>query len=114
MRIKELREEKNLSQIELANAIGTSQRNIGRWEKEENDATYTYLVKLADFFSCTLDYLIGRSDDFGNINVNADLTNEQKKLLSLFNELSSSEQKVFLDLLTLNAEKNKKSGVITG
>ena len=62
MRIKELREEKKLSQDNLAKLIGTSQRNIGRWENEENEPTYSQLVKLADFFDVSIDFLVGRDD----------------------------------------------------
>lgn len=76
MRLKELREERNLSQLDVANAIGTSQTNIGRWEKERNEPSSGYVIKLADFFEVTTDYLLGREDDFGNISVttNSDLT----------------------------------------
>ena len=63
MRIKELREEKKLSQDEVARAIGTNQRNIGRWEKGENEPTSGFVLKLADFFQCSVDYLLGRTDN---------------------------------------------------
>lgn len=53
MRLKELREERNLSQLDVANAIGTSQTNIGRWEKDKNEPSSGYVIKLADFKDIT-------------------------------------------------------------
>ena len=63
MRLKELREESNLRQIDVANAIKTSQTNIGRWENEINEPCASFVIKLADFFGVTTDYLLGRTDD---------------------------------------------------
>ena len=110
MRIKELREEKGLSQSALASEINTSQRNIGRWENGENEPTYSQLIKLSDFFECSIDYLIGREDDFGNIvlsNVNKTLSNDEQKLVSFFRSLSDDEkQKLMLDA-EFYSNKNK-------
>lgn len=65
MRIKELRLERNLTQSEVAEAISTSQRNIGRWENEENEPSASYVKQLATFFGVSTDYLLGLEDDFG-------------------------------------------------
>ena len=70
-RIKELRLEKELTQSELANAIHTSQRNVGRWENGENEPTASFLIALADFFKVSIDYLLYREDEFGNIIIKA-------------------------------------------
>ena len=67
MRLKELREEKNLTQWDVANGIQTSQRNIGRWENGEVIPSADVVVKLADYFEVSADYLLGRTDDLGNI-----------------------------------------------
>ena len=96
MRLKELREEKKLSQIEVANAIKTSQRNISRWEKEQNEPTSTFVIQLANFFQCSTDYLLGRSDDFGNVTVQqkspSSLTPEEQNLLNDFRSLPRQER----------------------
>ena len=64
MRLKELREERNLTQMEVAKAIETSQSNIGRWEKGLNEPAASYLIKLANLFNVSTDYLLGISNDF--------------------------------------------------
>lgn len=67
MRIKELREEHRLTQKELAEKIGVAQSNISRWEKEEMEPAAGFVIKLADYFAVSADYLLGRTDDLGNI-----------------------------------------------
>lgn len=99
MRIKELREQFSLSQERLALEIQTSQRNIGRWENGENEPTYSQLIKLADFFGCSIDYLVGREDDFGNVNVSSspsDLSKDEKTLLERFRKLGPFERESIL------------------
>ena len=63
MRLLELREERNLTQTDVANAIKTSRTNIGRWEKGLNEPTANYLVLLANYFDVSIDYLLGLEDD---------------------------------------------------
>lgn len=96
MRLKELREEKNLTQSEVAFAIKTSQTNIGRWENGKNEPAAGYLIQLADLFECSTDYLLGRSDDFGNVTVQqkspSSLTPEEQNLLNDFRSLQRPER----------------------
>ena len=54
------RENANLNLTQLAKAIGTSQQNVSRWEKNEVLPSIEFCVKLADFYGITLDELIGR------------------------------------------------------
>ena len=62
VRIKDLRKEKNISQSELANEIGVSQKAIDYWERGVNEPKASYIVALADFFNVSADYLLGRED----------------------------------------------------
>lgn len=61
-RIKELRQEKNVSQAALAKEIGVSQKAIDYWERGVNEPKASYIVSLADYFNVTADYLLGRTD----------------------------------------------------
>lgn len=61
-RIKELRQEKNLSQSVLAQKIGVSQKAIDYWERGTNEPKATYIVRLADFFDVSTDYLLRREN----------------------------------------------------
>lgn len=62
-KIKELRENSNLSQRELAAQVKTSQANLSRWEKGLIEPSIIECWKLADFFDVSIDYLCGREND---------------------------------------------------
>lgn len=61
-KIKELREEKGISQFELSQKIGYSKTIIYYWEKEEREPTLTAIITLCDYFNVSADYLLGRKD----------------------------------------------------
>lgn len=61
--IKELRTEKGISQSALAKAIGVSQKAIDYWEREISEPKASYIVRLADFFDVSSDFLLGRRND---------------------------------------------------
>lgn len=67
IKLKELRLENNLTQTQLAQRLQCNQSMIARWEKDECEPTESAIIKIANFFDITTDYLLGREDDFGNV-----------------------------------------------
>ena len=61
-RLTELMIEKGVNTVSLAAAIGVSDETVRRWKNGERDILLSQLVKLADYFQCSLDFLTGRSD----------------------------------------------------
>lgn len=61
-RLKELREEKEISTRELAKVLKISARAIQRWEKEERVPNLNTIIEIAKFFEVSLDYLVGLED----------------------------------------------------
>lgn len=61
-RLRELREEKGLSQQQLADKTGLSSSTIARWELKQSEPTATSISILCDFYGVTGDYLLGRVD----------------------------------------------------
>ncbi len=61
-KIVALRQEKGLSQCQLAKLIGTSQANLSRWEKGIIEPSVVECWKIADFFEVNIDYLCGRKE----------------------------------------------------
>ena len=57
-RIKELREEKEIKQIELAQILNVSQSTLSNWERGIHDLDNNSLSHLASFFNCSIDYLL--------------------------------------------------------
>lgn len=60
--LRELREQKNLRQQDIADIVGSSQKNVSNWEIGKFEPDIQTLWKLADYFDVTIDYLVGRSD----------------------------------------------------
>ncbi len=61
-RLKELRKAKRISQLKLALDLNMNQNAISRYENLEREADYKTLIKFADYFDVSLDYLLGRDD----------------------------------------------------
>ena len=63
MRLKELRKKKGLSQLRLATDLNTTQNTISRYETGEREPGIEELIKIADYFNVSVDYLIGRTEN---------------------------------------------------
>ena len=61
-RLKTLRIEENVSRQQLANTLNVSLRSISYWENNQRECDFDTLKKIADYFSVSLDYLLGRTD----------------------------------------------------
>ncbi|MBO5280312.1 MAG: helix-turn-helix transcriptional regulator [Clostridia bacterium] len=66
---KYLRKEKKLSQVQLAQALNISKACISMIEIGKNEPTANTLIRYADFFECSTDYLLDREDDLGVISI---------------------------------------------
>ena len=62
-RLKELRKERKISQLKLALDLDMNQNTISRYENMERQADYATLIRFADYFNVSLDYLLGRTDN---------------------------------------------------
>lgn len=60
--LKKLRIKKGISQQSLADAIGTSQQSINKYENHKIEPDITTLIKIADYFETSVDYLIGHTE----------------------------------------------------
>ena len=70
MRLRELRNERGLTQNELASRLGVSGQTILNWENGIYEPKISQLIQLADLFNVTVDYLIERPNnekEIGNI-----------------------------------------------
>lgn len=63
MRLKELRKKKKLTQQALATELHMNQNTISRYETGEREAGYDELIRIADYFRVSIDYLLERTDD---------------------------------------------------
>jgi len=61
-RLKKLRHEKKISAEQLAAYLGVSRQQVVRYEAEQTDCSTETVIRLADFFNISTDYLLGRTD----------------------------------------------------
>lgn len=62
-RLKELREQRHISQVFLGMELGMGQNTISRYETGAREADYETLLAFADYFNVSVDYLLGRTDN---------------------------------------------------
>ncbi len=62
-RLRDLREDADLNQTQVANYLGMSQTGYSKYETGENDIPTQVLIKLARYYQTSVDYILGISDD---------------------------------------------------
>ncbi len=99
--LKKLRNEFKISQQQLANAIGVSQQSINKYENQDVEPDIAVIIKIADYFSVSIDYLVGRnmSPDF----VASSLTKEEKNIFAKYKTLNKKEK----DIIKMVIENHK-------
>ena len=63
MRLRELRKSRHISQVRLAIDLGLTQNTVSRYETGEREADYATLIRIADYFNVSVDYLLGHTDN---------------------------------------------------
>lgn len=63
MRLKQLREARGISQLKLAMDLSMNQNTISRYETGVHEADYDTLIRLANYFDVSIDYLLEQTDN---------------------------------------------------
>ncbi len=84
-RIRELREDRDLRQIDVAAATGIDQRSLSNYETGKTNPDSYAIISLARFFGVTCDYLLGISER--NLNTPQDIIDELEKIRSRILEI---------------------------
>ena len=61
-RLRDLREDMDLTQTQVAKYLGMSQTGYSKYETGENDIPTAILIKLSDFYNTSIDYLLGQTN----------------------------------------------------
>lgn len=96
-RIKELRKERNMSQIRLSIELGVSQETISAYESGKHYPSVESLIKLSDIFGVSCDYILSLSDIRAAA---SDLNNQEQILITKYRALSPVKREVLLAYLT--------------
>ena len=105
-RLKDLREEKNLTQKKLADMLSLSKNSICEYEKGRSEPSILTLIKLADILDCSIDYLVGRTDDFGV--VKRDNSADNDEFFTVFKQLPTKAQKYLIESANFLSEYSKR------
>ena len=111
--ISELRKDAGMTQKELAEYLKTSIATISHYETETNAPDLQSMIRLADFFGVSLDYLAGRTRlrmDFNTFSREVRLINgsttSAERVLTQFLQLSDKSQAAIIDLISLYKMKD--------
>lgn len=106
--LKKLRDKKKISQIALSMKIGVSQEIISQYELGTSLPTVTNLIKLADYFNCSLEYLLGMTNNPNRISDLNKSELEKNTLFEKYNFLNKENKKLFDSYLEFLIAKNNK------
>lgn len=93
-RLKELREDYGYTQDYVANELNVTRQTISAYENGTTEPTLANLIKLADLYNCSLDYLLCRTKEKTNLNVsNKDNKEFILKLIKLIDNYDVKNKK---------------------
>lgn len=117
-RIRELRKSMNLSQEALAAILCTSQQAVSRMENGAYDIPTDLLVKMADSFNVTTDYILGRTDIKRDLSGQLRMNHEMDRYYDIvlrYQRLSDINRKTFRVMLErLEQAQNEQEKLVTG
>lgn len=106
LKLKELREDKNVLQKDLAAAINRTRACVSSWEQGKTEPSIDDLIKLADYFGTTVDCLVGKEPLYETKKTDTASRPLQKNLLAWFNRLPEREQYQALGYIHALAQKS--------
>lgn len=90
-RIRDLREDADKTQAEVARYLGTTAQYYGKYEKGERELPFMRAIMLAEYYGVSLDYLAGRTN-FKHGKANPELTEEQLQLCDIYSMLTEKNK----------------------
>lgn len=119
-RLKELRRSLGITQKELASSLGIAQPTLSGWETDRFQIDYDNLVKLADFFGTSIDYILGRSVDEQTTVLNSSpkeepynnkpaVRSDEEKLLGVYNSLDKQSKNQLMSVAYLIMSQSLKA-----
>ena len=90
--LKNTRKNEKLTAKELATQLNVSTSLIYEWEHGRANPSINELIKLANIFETSIDYLVGRTDEFELVKNENSLSKNESELLSLFKKLDTIKQ----------------------
>ena len=90
-RIRDLREDADETQSEIAEVLGTTPQYYGKYEKGEREIPFSRAIELAEHYSVSLDYLAGKTN-FKNLQSEYQITEEEMKIIQMYRGLTEKNK----------------------
>lgn len=99
--LKKLRQEAGISQQKLADVILVSQQSINKYENKNVEPDMETLVKIAEYFGVSVDYLAGRTEvrEMADKERMSDLSFDEEKLIKEYRKLKEKQKKCIVQLV---------------
>ena len=114
--LKSLMIENNLTQKKISEIAQVNQRTISSWINGQNEPLAYSVAKIADYFHVSVDYLLGREDDLGNISISGspalELTAAERELVDTFRRMTKETQAITLDTVHSLAGDNERRKIV--
>lgn len=106
-KLYDLRKEKGVRQIDVANILEVSKQCYSNYEKGFREPDFASLQKLAEYFEVSVDYILGISDTRTVLPSETPLTDGEKQLLELFSRVPAEQQSLVLEMIKVALQTSK-------
>ena len=105
--LKKLREETGISQKQLAENIGVSQQSINKYENHNIEPDIATLIRIADFFNTSVDYVIGNTEVRRKVEIvhTFELNADEERLLTHYRKLNQKQKDSIIMVVENYCEK---------
>ena len=112
LKLKELRFESGKTQEEIAKILKISRQVYANYENHINEPSLDMLNSMAILFNCSVDYLLGRTDDFGNVVITAQAQTysaDVQELIDIYDSLDEMHRVQVLEYARYFAERTQNT-----
>ena len=110
--LTKLRKERGLTNEEVGKVLGVSKSRYNNWEIDRAEPDIATLKALADFFCVSIDYLVGADERRYPNSPAAELSEDEKELLSIYKDLSDNGKNILLANARNTAQFDVKTAAI--
>ena len=104
--LKEIREKKNITQTKLSTEMELSQEVISHYEIGQSKPNIENLIKLADYFNCSTDYLLNRTDNPIVLKSTSNASTELNEIITKYQMLNKDKQNHLISYLNFLISQN--------
>lgn len=111
-RLAQLRDEKGLSQAQVGKIVNAAQNTVSQWEKGTRGISSEMLIRLANFYKVSIDYLLGLTENRTGTqaNTHTHITSDEIELIKKYRSLDEDGKKS-VELILEHECKRKKAGL---